>query len=84
MDSHLIATLAEVTVVAGGLGGLLKVIWSLVQTVRDNTKAVQLLTEKLNGFDDRIEGHDQQLATHNRQLIELRHQVRGRYRVLPD
>lgn len=45
-----LAILASAVIVLGGLGALVRAIWGLAQTIRDNSKATEDLGEKFDQF----------------------------------
>jgi predicted PurR-regulated permease PerM len=54
--SAVFAILASAVIVLGGLVALVRAIWRIAQTLRDNTKATQTLTGKLDSLATSIDG----------------------------
>lgn len=50
------AILASAVIVLGGLVALVRAIWRIAQTMRDNTQATKALTDKLNTLTASIDG----------------------------
>jgi hypothetical protein len=57
-----ISILAGAVIVLGGLAALVRAIWGIAQTLRDNTKATKSLTDKLQELTVSIDGRFDQLA----------------------
>lgn len=65
--------LASAVVVLGGIMALLKPIWHMSQSVRDNTRATKNLTEKLDGLQSLV---DVRLTDHENRLRHLERKIR--------
>jgi hypothetical protein len=50
------AILASAVIVLGGLVALVRAIWNIAQTLRDNTKATRTLSENLDKLTASIDG----------------------------
>jgi predicted PurR-regulated permease PerM len=57
-----IAILAGAVIVLGGLVALVRSIWGVAQTLRDNTKATKELSGQLHDLTTSIDGRFDQLA----------------------
>lgn len=57
-----VAILASAVIVLGGLAALVRSIWHIAQTMRDNTTATQDLTGKLKDLTTSIDGRFDQLV----------------------
>jgi predicted PurR-regulated permease PerM len=57
-----IAILASAVIVLGGLVALVRAIWRIAQNLRDNTKATQDLTGKMDHLTTSIDGRFDALA----------------------
>lgn len=62
----IVAILAGAVIVIGGIVALVRAIWKVAQTMRDNTVAVRVLTERLQEYtqaaDSRYENLDGRVA----------------------
>jgi predicted PurR-regulated permease PerM len=58
----ILAILAAAVVVVGGLAALVRSIWGVAQTLRDNTKATGDLSEKMEALTASIDGRFDALA----------------------
>jgi len=57
-----VAILASAVIVLGGLAALVRAIWGIAQTLRDNTKATESLTSNLESLTASIDGRFDKLA----------------------
>lgn len=57
-----VTILASAVIVLGGLAALVRAIWKIAQTMRDNTRATQDLTGKLDHLSASIDGRFDALA----------------------
>lgn len=57
-----VAVLASAVIVLGGLAALVRAIWKVAQTLRDNTQATRHLTGKLDDLTTSIDGRFDSLA----------------------
>lgn len=60
--SAVVAILASAVIVLGGLVALVRAIWRVAQTLRDNTRATSALTGKLEDLTTSIDGRFDRLA----------------------
>jgi len=56
------AILASAVIVLGGLAALVRAIWNIAQTLRDNTKATRSLTDNLDKLTASIDGRFDKLV----------------------
>ncbi len=56
------AILASAVIVLGGLAALVRAIWETATTLRDNTSATKVLTQKLEGLAQSVDGRIDRLA----------------------
>lgn len=54
--------LASAIIVFGGLAALVRAVWRIASTIRDNTRAAQNLTKKLEDLTASIDGRFDALA----------------------
>ena len=52
----MLTALASAVIVLTGVGALLKSVWKIAQTIKDNTVATKQLSEKLEGFSAVVDG----------------------------
>jgi hypothetical protein len=57
-----VGILASSVVVAGGLWAVVRAIWRIAQTFRDNTQATKALTDEMRGLSASIDGRFDALA----------------------
>ena len=73
------AILASAVIVLGGLAALVRAIWKTATTLRDNTRATQNLTEKLDEYvkasDGRFEGLNDRVISLEHHIALLREQI---------
>jgi hypothetical protein len=65
-----LAILASAVIVLGGLGALVRAIWGLAQTIRDNSTATKDLGEKFDQFTPIV---DTRLAALEARVAALEH-----------
>ena len=54
--SAVFAILASAVIVLGGLVALVRAIWKIAQTIRDNTRATAVLSGKMTGLTSVVDG----------------------------
>jgi hypothetical protein len=57
-----VTILASAVIVLGGLVGLVRAIWRIAQTLRDNTAATKTLTDHLEHLAGSVDGRFDKLA----------------------
>ena len=65
-----VAILAGAIVILGGIAALVRSIWGVAQTLRDNTKATGDLSEKMEALTASIDGRFDALADRVTRLEE--------------
>jgi hypothetical protein len=65
-----VAILAGAIVILGGIAALVRSIWGVAQTLRDNTKATGDLSEKMEALTASIDGRFDALADRVTKLEE--------------
>lgn len=84
MSEHLLSLMVSLVVIGGGVAAVARVVWSLVQSVRDNTKAVQALTARLDGFDGELKHQRAVLDAQSREMAYQTRELSGQSKELID
>jgi predicted PurR-regulated permease PerM len=76
--STIFAILASAVIVCGGLAALVRAIWKTANLLRDNTRATQTLTERLEEFTKSVDGRFEKLDARVTVLESSARKARGR------
>jgi cell division protein FtsX len=78
-----VSLLACLTVILTGAAGVMRMVWKLVQSVRDNTEAVHRLSTKMDGLNVELIEQRTQLREQAQELTDHRRRLSLIQRALP-